>query len=45
MDQTPECKIRTIKTTVGKTLEDIGLGNYFLNRTPIAQEIRIKITN
>jgi hypothetical protein len=24
---------------IGKTLQDIGIGNDFLNRTPIAQEI------
>jgi hypothetical protein len=26
-----------------KTLEDIGIGNYFLNRSPIAQKIRARI--
>jgi hypothetical protein len=26
----------------GKTLQDIGIGNYFLNRTPTAQEIRTR---
>jgi hypothetical protein len=26
-------------------LKDIGIGNYFLNRTPTAQEIRARITN
>jgi hypothetical protein len=25
-----------------KTLEDIGIGNYFLNRTPIAKKIRAR---
>jgi hypothetical protein len=28
---------------MGKTLEDIGVGNYFLNRTPIAQDIKARI--
>jgi hypothetical protein len=28
--------------TIGKTLEDIGIGNYFLNMIPIDQEIRAK---
>jgi hypothetical protein len=28
---------------MGKTLEDIGIGNNFVYRTPIAQEIRAKI--
>jgi hypothetical protein len=35
-----------LKTTtgkkIGKTLEDIGIGNYFLNKSPITQEIRAK---
>jgi hypothetical protein len=39
MDQKPE--ITTGK--VGKILEDIGLGNYFLNKTPIAQNTRARI--
>jgi hypothetical protein len=36
-----------IKTTTGKkiekTLEDICIGNHFLNKTPIAPEIKAKI--
>jgi hypothetical protein len=29
---------------IGKTLVDIGKGNYFLNATPIAQAIRTQIS-
>jgi hypothetical protein len=28
---------------LGKTIEDIGIGNLFLNRTSIAQEMRARI--
>jgi hypothetical protein len=32
------------ETTVGKTLKDTDIGNYFLNRTPIAQDLRARIS-
>jgi hypothetical protein len=32
-----------LQEKIGKTLEDIDIGNHFLNRTPIAQEIRARI--
>jgi hypothetical protein len=32
--------LKVIKRNLGKTLEDIGIGNYFLSGIPIAQEIR-----
>jgi hypothetical protein len=38
-------KIRNLETIGGKPLKDIGIGNTFLNRTPIAQKIRTKIEN
>jgi hypothetical protein len=28
---------------IGKTLEHIGIGNNFLNRTPVVQKVREKI--
>jgi hypothetical protein len=31
------------KKIIGKTLEDTGIDNTFLNRTPIAQDIRARI--
>jgi hypothetical protein len=39
-------RIETLKSLQEKnkeTLEDTGLDNYFLTRTPIAQEIRARI--
>jgi hypothetical protein len=42
MDQRSQCKtwnFDTITGKIGKNLEDIDMGDYFLNRTPIAQEI------
>jgi hypothetical protein len=31
------------QTTIRKTLEDISMRNYFLNKAPVAQEIRARI--
>jgi hypothetical protein len=30
---------KEIEEDIGKSLKDVGIGNYFLNETPIAQEI------
>jgi hypothetical protein len=35
--------LKLLKEGRGKTLEDVGMGNNFLNRTPIAQEIKARI--
>jgi hypothetical protein len=35
--------LKLLEENIGETLEDTDIGNYFLNRTPIAQEIRAKI--
>jgi hypothetical protein len=35
--------LKLLQEDIGKTLGDIGIGNYFLSRTPIAQEIRTRI--
>jgi hypothetical protein len=35
--------LKLVKENIGKILEDIGIGNYFLNQTPIAQEIRARV--
>jgi hypothetical protein len=35
--------LKQLQEKIGKTLEDIDIGNHFLNRTPIAQEIRARI--
>jgi hypothetical protein len=32
--------LQLLQENIGKTLEDVGTGNNFLIRTPIAQEIR-----
>jgi RNA-binding protein YhbY len=42
MNQRPKTW-KTLKKSTEKTLADISIGNAFLNRTPIAQEIRIRI--
>jgi hypothetical protein len=36
-------KFEITTENIGETLEDIGLGNEFLNRAPIPQEIRVRI--
>jgi hypothetical protein len=36
--------LKLLQESIGKTLEDKGIGNYLLNRTQIAQETRT-ITN
>jgi hypothetical protein len=36
-------KLNLIKETVGKSLEHIGTGKIFLNRTPMAQALRSTI--
>jgi hypothetical protein len=35
--------LRLLEENIKETSQDIGTGNYFLNRTPIAQKIRIRI--
>jgi hypothetical protein len=35
--------LKLLQEKLWKTLKDIGIGNYFLNRTPINQEIRARI--
>jgi hypothetical protein len=35
--------LKLLEENIGIVLEDIGLGNTFLNRTPIVQKIRITI--
>jgi hypothetical protein len=35
--------LKLLQEKVGIALKDIGIGNYFLNRTPIAQEITARI--
>jgi hypothetical protein len=35
--------LKLLEENTGKTLEDIGMGNVFLNRTPIAQKIKTRI--
>jgi hypothetical protein len=32
-----------LQENLWKTLADLGIGNYFLNRTPVVQEIRARI--
>jgi hypothetical protein len=34
--------LKLLQENVGKTLENIGIGNYFLNRTQIVQEIKAR---
>jgi hypothetical protein len=36
--------LQLLQENIGKTLEDQGVGNNFLTRTPIAQEKRIRIS-
>lgn len=46
MDKRSSHRTWNIKTTtgrIGETLEDTGKENYFYNRNPIAQELRIRI--
>ena len=48
MDQGPPCKTRhteTIRKETGKTLEDMGTGEKFLNTSPIAYALRSRIDN
>jgi hypothetical protein len=35
--------LKLLEKNIGKTLEDIGMGKAFLNRTPTAQKIRTRI--
>jgi hypothetical protein len=35
--------LKLLQENIGKTLENVDRGNYFLNRTPVAQEIRVSI--
>jgi hypothetical protein len=32
--------LKLLQESIEKTVKDVGIGNYFLNRTPIAREIR-----
>jgi hypothetical protein len=34
--------LKLFQENIGETLEDIGISNYFLNRTLIAQEIKAR---
>jgi hypothetical protein len=43
MDQESQCNALNFQTTRGK--EDTGIGNAFLNRIPIAQELRTRIVS
>jgi hypothetical protein len=46
VDQEPPHKTDTLKLTekkVGKSLQDMGTGEFFLNRTPIAYDLRSRI--
>ena len=46
MDQGPPSKTRhpeTNRKKLGKTLEDMGTGEKFLNRTPVAYDLRSRI--
>jgi hypothetical protein len=46
VDQRFHCKILNFETTTRQNRENtghIGIGNYFLNRTPVAQQIRERI--
>jgi hypothetical protein len=48
VDQGTPHKTRTlklIKEKVGKSLEDMGIGEIFLNRTPMGCAVRTKIDN
>jgi hypothetical protein len=38
-----DLKLKLLQEKIRKALEEIGLGNYFLKRTPIVQEIRARI--
>jgi hypothetical protein len=47
MDQGHDCKIYTVKLLqerMGNTLKHIDIGNNFMNRTPVAQQLREKST-
>jgi hypothetical protein len=35
--------LKLLQENIGKTLEDISIGNYCLSKTPIAQEITVII--
>jgi hypothetical protein len=35
--------LKLLEKNLGKTLENIGIGNVFLNKTPVAREIRARI--
>jgi hypothetical protein len=35
--------LKLLQEIIRKTFEDIGISNYFPNRTPIAQELRARI--
>jgi hypothetical protein len=35
--------LKLLQEKIGETLEDIDTENYFLDRTPITQELRVRI--
>jgi hypothetical protein len=35
--------LKLLEENIGKAIEDIRIGNAFLNRTPLAQKIRTRI--
>jgi hypothetical protein len=37
--------LKLLQEIIRKTFQDIGIGNYFLNRTPISQDIRARNDN
>jgi hypothetical protein len=37
------CILKLLQENIGEALEDIGTGSYFLNRIPIAQDIRVRL--
>jgi hypothetical protein len=44
MDQRPKT-LKLLQENIGKAFDNIGANNNFLNKTPIAQEIRAIIKN
>jgi hypothetical protein len=43
--RTPHKTLKLIEEKVGKSLEDVGIGEKFLNRTAMACAVRLRITN
>jgi hypothetical protein len=38
-----DLKLKLLEENIGKTLQGIGIGKDFLNRTPVDQELRVSI--